>query len=46
MTWNCTFIEVDSIVVSWWIVAFLRCVAVPGQHNKQVASALVLFWLQ
>ena len=26
MTWNGTFLQVDSMVVNWWIVAFLRIV--------------------
>ena len=26
ITWNQIFLEVDSMVVSWWIVTFLRCV--------------------
>ena len=25
MTWNRTFLKVDSMVIYWWIVTFLHC---------------------
>ena len=43
---NRTFLEVASIVVAWWIVAFLHSVTVqfivPGKHLITVVPTLIV----
>ena len=41
MTWNRTFLEMDSMVFSWWIVAFLH--SVPKQTVRRICGLPMLY---
>ena len=40
MTWKTTFLEVASMVVTWWIVAFLPSACNKGTANNEECAAI------